>query len=91
MNVIQPKDLDGVTIDVKDGQISAIGGSGAEGPQEVILQSLELVENVATFHDGWGNWVQHPFGLQIDGKTHMIDRVARIKGTNWFVFGSSVP
>ena len=54
-----------------------------------LIQNLEIVEQVSNFHDGWGNWIDSPFGIHIAGESHMIDRVGRIKGTNWLVFGSS--
>ena len=54
-----------------------------------LTQNLEIVEQVSNFHDGWGNWIDSPFGVRIAGQQHMIDRVGRIKGTNWLVLGSS--
>lgn len=54
-----------------------------------LTQNLEIVEQVSNFHDGWGNWIDSPFGIRIAGQQYMIDRVGRIKGTNWLVFGSS--
>ena len=54
-----------------------------------LIQNLEIVEQVSNFHDGWGNLIDSPFGIRIAGQQHMIDRVGRIKGTNWLVFGSS--
>lgn len=54
-----------------------------------LTQNLEIVEQVSNFHDAWGNWSGSPFGVGIAGQQHMIDRVGRIKGTNWLVFGSS--
>ena len=54
-----------------------------------LTQNLEIVEQVSNFHDAWGNWSDSPFGVHIAGQKHMIDRVGRIKGTNWLVFGSS--
>ena len=54
-----------------------------------LTQNLETVEQVSNFLDGMGNPVDSPFGLRIAGQQHMIDRVGRIKGTNWLVLGSS--
>ena len=54
-----------------------------------LTQNLEIVEQVSNFYDAWGNWSDSPFGVRIAGQQHMIDRVGRIKGTNWLVFGSS--
>ena len=54
-----------------------------------LTQNLEVVEQVSNFLDGWGNWIDSPFGVRIAGQQHMIDRVGCIKGTNWLVFGSS--
>lgn len=54
-----------------------------------LTQNIEVVEQISNFHDGWGNWIDSPFGIRIAGQQYMIDRVGRIKGTNWLVFGSS--
>lgn len=54
-----------------------------------LIQNLEVVEQVSNFHDGQGNLIDSPFGISIAGQQYMIDRVGRIKGTNWLVFGSS--
>ena len=54
-----------------------------------LTQNLEVVEQVSTFLDAMGNGVDSPFGVRIAGQQYMIDRVGRIKGTNWLVFGSS--
>ena len=54
-----------------------------------LTQNLEIVEQVSNFHDSCGNLVDSPFGIRIAGQQYMIDRVGRIKGTNWLVFGSS--
>lgn len=54
-----------------------------------LTQNLEIVEQVSNFTDTWGNWADNPFGVRIAGQQHMIDRVGRIKGTNWLVFSSS--
>lgn len=54
-----------------------------------LTQNVEAVEQVSSFCDGWGNPIDHPFGIRIAGQQHMIDRVGRIKGTNWLVFSSS--
>ena len=54
-----------------------------------LIQNLEAVEQVSNFHDGQGNLIDSPFGISIAGQQYMIDRVGRIKGTNWLVFGSS--
>lgn len=56
---------------------------------QYIVQNLEIVDNIGAFHDGWGNMLENPFGINVEGRRHMIDRVGRIKGTNWLVFGSS--
>jgi hypothetical protein len=55
-----------------------------------LTQNLEIVEQVSNFYDAWGNWSDSPFGVRIADQQHMIDRVGRIKGTNWLVFGSSM-
>lgn len=92
MKIIQPSDLDGVTIEVNENnQVSAKSSNNQSVGNEtqVILQSLELVEDIVTFHDSWGNWVPNPMGIRIGNRSYMIDKVARIKGTGWFVFGSS--
>lgn len=54
-----------------------------------LTQNIESVEQVSNFLDGMGNWIESPFGIRIAGQQHMIDRVGRIKGTNWLVLGSS--
>lgn len=54
-----------------------------------LTQNIEIVEQGSSFCDGWGNPIDNPFGIRIAGQQHMIDRVGRIKGTNWLVFGSS--
>ena len=54
-----------------------------------LTQNLEIVEQVSNFYDAWGNWLDSPFGIRIAGQQCMVDRVGRIKGTNWLVFGSS--
>lgn len=54
-----------------------------------LTQNLEVVAQASNFCDGWGNPIDHPFGIRIAGQQHMIDRVGRIKGTNWLVFSSS--
>lgn len=70
--------------------MQASGGTpDADIINQYIAQNLEIVEQVSNFHDGWGNWVDSPFGIRISGQQYMIDRVGRIKGTNWLVFGSS--
>ena len=82
---------------VEEGLPSAVAGNqpntGAGITEQqfntYLTQNLEVVEQVSNFYDGWGNWTDSPFGVRIDGQQHMIDRVGRIKGTNWIVFGSS--
>ena len=54
-----------------------------------LTQNLEVVAQVSSFLDAYGNGIDNPFGIRIAGQQHMIDRVGRIKGTNWLVFGSS--
>lgn len=54
-----------------------------------LTQNIEVVEQASNFCDGWGNPIDNPFGIRIAGQQHMIDRVGRIKGTNWLVFSSS--
>ena len=54
-----------------------------------LTQNLEIVEQFSSFLDAYGNGIDNPFGMRIAGQQHMIDRVGRIKGTNWLVFGSS--
>ena len=54
-----------------------------------LTQNLEVVAQVSSFLDAYGNRIDNPFGIRIAGQQHMIDRVGRIKGTNWLVFGSS--
>ena len=54
-----------------------------------LTQNLEVVAQVSSFLDAYGNAIDNPFGMRIAGQQHMIDRVGRIKGTNWLVFGSS--
>lgn len=54
-----------------------------------LIQNLEVVEQVSNFHDGQGNSIDSPFGISIAGQQYMIDRVGRVKGTNWLVLGSS--
>ena len=81
---------------VEEGLPSAVVGNTNAGAgiteqqfNTYLTKNLEIVEQVSNFHDGWGNFIDSPFGIRIAGQQCMIDRVGRIKGTNWLVFGSS--
>lgn len=80
-----------VSYKVEEADISTGVGVGITEQQfsTYLAQNLEIVEQISNFHDGWGNSIDSPFGIRIAGQQHMIDRVGRIKGTNWLVFGSS--
>lgn len=90
-----PKRYMWLRVEETDGVVAPNGNGGGNTQiteqqfNTYLTQNLEVVEQVSNFHDGWGNWIDSPFGVRIDGRQHMIDRVGRIKGTNWLVFGSS--
>ena len=80
---------EGLPSAVVGNQPNASAGITEQQFNTYLTQNLEIVEQVSNFHDSWGNLVDSPFGIRIAGQQYMIDRVGRIKGTNWLVFGSS--
>ena len=96
VRVLTPTDVDGKTVIMNsDNKLQAIlvdspsAGITEQQFNTYLTQNLEVVEEVSNFNDAWGNWIDSPFGFNIAGEQHMIDRVGRIKGTNWLVLGSS--
>lgn len=95
MKVIQDINLDRVTIDIIGSKVSTTSAPvepvkpTEETSITIVNQALELVEDLGGFYDNWGNPSESPFQVSIGGKQLYIDKVARIKGTQFLVLGSS--
>lgn len=71
--------VDGTTVKKKpDGTVYAVQGAGAGSVEieEVVLQG---------YADSMGNFADAPFQLSKDGTNYPINKVGRIKGTDWLV------
>ena len=80
---------EGLPSAVVGGQPNTGAGITEQEFNTYLTQNLEIVEQASNFYDGFGNLIDSPFGIRIAGQQCMVDRVGRIKGTNWLVFGSS--
>ena len=45
--------------------------------------------SASSFADPWGNYSKHLGYFDVGGTRYTIDKVGRIAGTNWLVFGST--
>lgn len=75
--------VDGTTVKKKpDGTVYAVQGAGAGTVEieEVVLQG---------YADSMGNFADAPFQLSKDGTNYPINKVGRIKGTDWLVLQAS--
>ena len=74
--------VDGTTVKKKpDGTVYAVQGAGTV--------EIEEVTGITDYRDGWGNSLDAPFRLSKDGTTYPINKVGRIKGTDWLVLQAS--
>lgn len=82
IKVVTPDDMGkGLVLNPQTGQYEVVVAGGATIELEPVV--------VNNFHDGWGNYIDQAFGININGQNIPINKVARIKGTNWLVFGST--
>ena len=73
--------VDGTTVKKKpDGTVYAVQGAGTVEIEEVTLQG---------YADSNGGSVATPFQLSKDGTNYPINKVGRIKGTDWLVLQAS--
>ena len=74
--------VDGTTVKKKsDGTVYAVQGAGTV--------EIEEVTGITSYRDGWGNYLDAPFRLSKDGTNYPINKVGRIKGTDWLVLQAS--